>query len=77
MGQEEFINHNITLTFDFLREAVKDSSNLENLENESVIEFVEQGRVVPKSKIGAPSYKFFKVKHHFEKIDSDALSTKK
>lgn len=73
MNKEEYINHNITLTFDFIREAVKDPSVLDNIENGSTIEFVEKDRPIPKSQKTTQPDRYFKVKHRFEKADKKSL----
>lgn len=73
MNKEEYINHNITLTFDFIREAVKDPSILENIDNGSTIEFVEKDRPIPISKKTTQPDKYFKVKHRFERADNENL----
>ena len=68
MNKKEYIDHNITLTFDFLREAVKDSSVLDNIENGSTIEFVENDRPIPQRKEASQPDKYFKVQHRFKDV---------
>jgi hypothetical protein len=42
MTRKEIINRNIGLTFDFLRQVVKDPSLLKKIPSHSILEFVEK-----------------------------------
>lgn len=44
MTKDEIIEHNIVLTFDFLRQVVKNPSIIEDIEDNSIIEFIENDR---------------------------------
>jgi len=42
MTKKEIVNRNIGLTFDFLRQVVKDPSMLDNISDGATLEFVEK-----------------------------------
>jgi len=67
MTNKETINRNIGLTFDFLREIVRKPSLLDQIPNNSVIEFVEKD-FPKKEKINSrsPRKKYIIVKNEFE-----------
>lgn len=50
MTKDEIIEHNITLTFDFLRQMVKDPSIIDDVEDNSIIEFIENDRPIIETK---------------------------
>ena len=68
MTKDENIDHNITLTFDFLRQVVKDPSIIDDLQDGSLIEFVEKDRPIKETKKTKKPDKYFKVSHRFEKV---------
>jgi hypothetical protein len=71
MTKKEIINRNIGLTFDFLRQAVRDPSLLDKIPDGSTLEFVEkdfskiekEGK--PKSKV---SRKYIRVKSELQVV---------
>lgn len=67
MRKKEIIDRNISLTFDFLRQVVKNSSIIENIEDNSLIEFVEKDRPIIETEKKKKPDSYFKVKHLFEK----------
>ncbi len=69
MTKEEIIAHNITLTFDFLRQVVKDPSTIEDIKDNSLIEFIENDRPLLETKANQKPDRYYKVRHQFEKID--------
>lgn len=75
MKKKEYIDHNVTLIFDFLREAVKDPSVLDNIKNGSTIEFIEKDRPVPQTTKTTKPSKYFKVKHRFEDTVDESIHT--
>ena len=70
MTKDEIINHNITLTFDFLKQVIREPSIIDDMEDNSVIEFLENDRSLYETKKTKRPDRFFKVRHHFEKIVS-------
>lgn len=68
MIKDEIIEHNITLTFDFLRQMVKDPSIIDDVEDNSIIEFIENDRPIIETKKTKKPDRYFKVKHQFEKV---------
>lgn len=68
MLYKEIINRNITLSFDFLREIVKSPSKLDEIPDNSTIEFVEKDRPGLRAEKNKDPDKYFKVKHYFEKL---------
>ncbi len=68
MTRKENIEHNITLTFDFIRKVIDDPSILDKLPNGSVIEFVEKDfSILEKAKKNG-RHKYVRVKNEFEVI---------
>ena len=67
MTKEEIIERNITLTFDFLRQVVKNPSIIRDIRDNSLIEFVEKDRPIVETKKAPTPDSYFKVKHQFEK----------
>ena len=68
MRKKETVERNIGLTFDFLRQVLKDPSILDEIPNGSVIDFVEKDypKIEPKSSVRPDKY--LKVTTHFELI---------
>jgi hypothetical protein len=66
MKNSEIIDRNITLTFDFLRQIVKNPSILNTIPNGKVIEFLQKDVPIIEIQKNKKSTKYFKVKHHFE-----------
>ena len=61
MTKKETVSRNIGLTFDFIRQAVKEPSLLENITDGAVLEFVEKDFV--KKEKNEPGKKKFKRKY--------------
>lgn len=68
MTKDEIIDHNLTLTFDFLKQVIRDPSIIDDLEDNSIIEFIEKDRPIIESKKRKNPDRYFKVKHQFEKV---------
>ena len=68
MTKDEIIAHNITLTFDFLRQVVRNPSIIDDIQENSLIEFVEKDRPIIETKKTKKPDSYFKVKHQFEKV---------
>ena len=68
MTKDEIIERNITLTFDFLRQVVKNPSIISDTENNSLIEFVEKDRPIVETKKTKKPDSYFKIRHQFEKV---------
>lgn len=68
MTKDEIIEHNIVLTFDFLRQVVKNPSIFEDIADNSIIEFIENDRPIIETKKTKKPDRYFKVKHQFEKV---------
>ncbi len=67
MTKNEKINRNIGLSFDFLREIIKDPNLVDAIQDGSNIEFIEKDFTkIEKKKPGKTKY--FKVKSVFEKV---------
>lgn len=68
MTNKELVHHNISLTFDFLREVVRHPEILDSVKEGAEIEFVQKN-IVTRSKSGLKkSTRYFKVLHKFEVI---------
>lgn len=65
MTNKETIQRNIGLTFDFLREIVKDPRIIENIPDGTVIEFVEKDYVKREKEIRVKGRKYVEVKQEF------------
>ncbi len=65
MTNKETIQRNIGLTFDFLREIVKDPSIIEGIADGTVIEFVEKDYVKKEKEIRVRGRKYVEVKQEF------------
>ena len=68
MRKEEIVERNITLTFDFLRQVVKNPEIIDDIPDGSLIEFVEKDRPLVEKKRTRKPDRYFKVKHQFEKV---------
>ena len=67
MTKDETIERNITLTFDFLKQIVKNPSIIDGIEDNSLIEFVEKDRPLIETKRTKKPDSYFKVRHQFER----------
>ena len=68
MTNKETVERNIGLTFDFLRQALRDSTLIDELPNGSVIEFVEKDFTKREIRTSIKSKKYLIVKSHFELV---------
>ena len=66
MTNKEIINLNIGLTFDFLKDIVKNPSLIDKLPDKSVIEFVQKDISLHENISMKNVNKYIKVKHQFE-----------
>ena len=76
MKNEERINRNMTLTFDFLREVVNDPSIINNVSDGSIVEFIEKGRPLLEANEQTKPDKYFQVSHHFQDTEGDGLRSR-
>ena len=73
MTKNETIERNITLTFDFLRQVVKDPSIIDDIPDGSTIEFVQKDLPIVEEQIPRRTKaltRYLKVNHQFENIKS-------
>jgi len=68
MTNKEIVERNIGLTFDFLRQVMKNPSLLEKIPNGSVIEFVEKDFTKRESTTSVKPNKYLRVKSQFELV---------
>ncbi len=68
MTNKETIERNIGLTFDFLRQMLKEPSIFDKIPDGSVIEFVEKDFAKRETKSSIKPNKYLKVKSQFEVI---------
>lgn len=68
MTNKEYTDRNIGLTFDFLRQVIKDPSFLDNIPNGSIIDFVEKDFTKLEYPKSVKPNKFIKVRNQFELI---------
>jgi hypothetical protein len=69
MNNKEFIDRNIGLTFDFLRQVKDDPSILESIPDGAVIEFIDKDYIKTEYPESVKPGRFIKVKNQFELID--------
>ncbi len=68
MTNKETINRNIGLTFDFARQIIKNPELLDNIEDNSVIEFLQKDYPERETTNKIIADKYIKVKRNFELI---------
>ena len=68
MTNKETVNRNIGLTFDFVRQIIKDPALLNKLENNSTIEFLQKDYPEREPSQKVIPDKFIKIKRNFELI---------
>ena len=68
MTNKETVNRNIGLSFDFVKQIVKSPKILEDIDNESVIGFIQKDYPELENKKSITPDKFIKVKRKFELI---------
>jgi hypothetical protein len=68
MTNKETVNRNIGLSFDFVKQIVNSPKILEDIDNESVIEFIQKDYPELENKKNITPDKFINVKRKFELI---------
>lgn len=68
MTNKEIVERNIGLTFDFLRQALKDPSLLDEIPDGSVIEFIEKDFAKRETKTSVKPNRYLRVKNQFELV---------
>ena len=68
MKNQEMIQRNITLSFDFLRQIVNNPSILEGIPDGSVIDFIQRDIPAIEGKEKKQPRKMFKVNYQFEPL---------
>ena len=68
MTNKETINRNIGLTFDFVRQLVENPELIQQVEDDSVIEFLQKDYPEREGTSQIIADKFIKVKRNFEMI---------
>lgn len=68
MTNKETVERNIGLTFDFLRQVLKDPSILDEIPDGSVIEFVEKDYAKRETKTSVKPNRYLRVKNQFELV---------
>lgn len=68
MTNKEYVDRNIGLTFDFLREVVKDPEVLEKIPDNAILEFVEKDFTKTERPGSVKPDTFIKVRNQFELI---------
>lgn len=71
MTNKETVERNVGLTFDFLRQVLKDPSIMEDIPNGSTLEFIEKDFAKKETKTSIKPNRYLKVKTHFELVRSD------
>ncbi len=66
MTNKETVERNIGLTFDFLRQVLKDPSILDEIPDGSVIEFVEKDFAKRETRTSVKPNRYLRVKNQFE-----------
>ena len=70
MTNKETVERNIGLTFDFLRQMLKEPSILNKIPDGSVIEFVEKDFAKRETKASIKPNRYLKVKNQFELLEN-------
>jgi hypothetical protein len=68
MTNKEYIDRNIGLTFDFLRQIIKDPSVLDNIQDGAIIDFVEKDFTKTEYPNSVKPNKYIRVNNQFELI---------
>ncbi len=68
MTDKEQVRRNIGLSFDFIRQIIKNPKLMDSLKNGSTIDFVDKDFVKVRRNSQKKSVKYFKVKPIFEEI---------
>ena len=68
MTNKEYIDRNIGLTFDFLRQIINDPSVLENIQDGAIIDFVEKDFTKTEYPNSVKPNNYIRVNNQFELI---------
>ena len=68
MTNKETVNRNVGLTFDFIRQIVRNPEIIDKIENNSIIEFLQKDYPEREKSKRIIADKFIKVKRSFEMI---------
>lgn len=68
MTNKEIVNRNIGLSFDFLKQIVRNPAILESIKNNSVIEFLQKDYPEKESVNKSNPDHYFKIKREFEAV---------
>ncbi|MCK9271496.1 MAG: hypothetical protein RBR47_05805 [Bacteroidales bacterium] len=68
MTNKETVNRNVGLSFDFIRQIVKNPTMIDGIENNSTIEFLQKDNPEREKTKRIIADKFIKVKRDFEMI---------
>ena len=68
MTNKETVNRNVGLSFDFIRQVVKNPEMIDEIENNSTIEFLQKDYPEREKTKRIIADKFIKVKRNFEMI---------
>ncbi len=68
MTNKETVNRNVGLSFDFIRQVVKNPEMIDKIENNSTIEFLQKDYPEREKTKRIIADKFIKVKRNFEMI---------
>jgi hypothetical protein len=68
MTNKETVNRNMGLTFDFVRQAIKNPELLDKIENDATIEFLQKDYPEKEHSGKSAADKYIKVKRTFELI---------
>jgi hypothetical protein len=69
MKKDDIIEKNLTLTFDFLHEVIRNPDMINEIPNGTEIEFVQKDIPIIEHRVKATKKpQFYRVKHSFEKI---------
>jgi len=68
MTNKETVNRNVGLSFDFIKQIVRNPEMIDNIENNSTIEFLQKDYPEREKTKQVIANKFIKVKRNFELI---------
>ncbi|MFA4853300.1 MAG: hypothetical protein WC599_12350 [Bacteroidales bacterium] len=75
MTNKETVERNIGLTFDFLRQMLKEPSIFDKIPDGSVIEFVEKDFAKRVTKVSVKPNRYLKVNSQFELLENKRKKT--
>ena len=68
MKKDELIDRNITLTFDFIRQIIKDPKLTDDIKDGSFLEFVQKYIPIREMKSSRRIRKYYKINYQFENL---------